>query len=130
GTRFLYAESFPRGKGKFVPAIQTVEAAELPDPDYPLILNTGRLLYHWHGGTITRRVEGLLALAPRLEVAIHPADAARLGTGAGDGVRVTSRRGELTGDARVSTDVRPGAMSGPFGKPPESAEHCLADARV
>src|SRR2546427_843373 len=55
GTRFLYAESFPRGKGKFVPAIQTVEAAELPDPDYPFILNTGRLLYHRHGGTIDRK---------------------------------------------------------------------------
>src|SRR5207249_677948 len=121
GTRFLYAESFPRGKGKFVPAIQTVEAAELPDPDYPFILNTGRLLYHWHGGTITRRVEGLLALAPRLEVAIHPVDAARLGIGDGDGVRVTSRRGELTGNARVSSDVRPGAIFVPFVKLQDSA---------
>src|SRR2546425_10385619 len=72
GTRYLYAESFPRGKGKFIPARQIVEAAELPDPDYPFILNTGRLLYHWHGGTIPRRVQGLLELAPRLEVAIHP----------------------------------------------------------
>src|SRR5688500_12950213 len=79
GTRFLYADSFPRGLGRFVPAVQTVEAAELPDRDYPLILNTGRLLYHWHGGTITRRVAGLLELAPRLEVAIHPADARQLG---------------------------------------------------
>jgi len=128
GTRFLYAESFPRGKGKFVPAIQTVEAAELPDPDYPLILNTGRLLYHWHGGTITRRVEGLLALAPRLEVAIHPVDAARLGIGDGDGVRVTSRRGELTGDARVSSDVRPGAIFVPFVKLQDSAANFLTNA--
>ena len=128
GTRFLYAESFPRGKGKFVPAIQTVEAAELPDPDYPLILNTGRLLYHWHGGTITRRVEGLLALAPRLEVAIHPVDAARLGIGDGDGVRVTSRRGELTGDARVCSDVRPGAIFVPFVKLQDSAANFLTNA--
>src|SRR2546427_669125 len=128
GTRFLYAESFPRGKGKFIPAVQTVEAAELPDPDYPLILNTGRLLYHWHGGTITRRVDGLMALAPRLEVAIHPADAGRLGIGDGDGVRVTSRRGELTGDARVSTDVRPGAIFVPFVKLQESAANFLTNA--
>ena len=55
-----------------------------PIPDYPFVLNTGRLLYHWHGGTITRRVEGLLELAPRLEVAIHPADARRLGVETGD----------------------------------------------
>ena len=128
GTRFLYAESFPRGKGKFVPAIQTVEAAELPDPDYPFILNTGRLLYHWHGGTITRRVEGLLALAPRLEVTIHPVDAARLGIGDGDGVRVTSRRGELTGDARVCSDVRPGAIFVPFVKLQDSAANFLTNA--
>ena len=64
GTRYLYADSFPRGKGRFVPVTQGVEAAELPDPDYPFLLNTGRLLYHWHGGTMTRRVEGLLELAP------------------------------------------------------------------
>ena len=74
---------FVRGKGRFIPAQQTAPAAELPDETYPLILNTGRLLYHWHGGTITRRVAGLLALAPDLEVAIHPADAARLGIARG-----------------------------------------------
>src|SRR6185295_8692548 len=57
GTPYLYADSFPRGLGRFVPALQTAAAAELPDPDYPFVLNTGRLLYHWHGGTMTRRVE-------------------------------------------------------------------------
>ncbi len=51
GTRYLYGEAFPRGKGRFVPVTQTATAAELPDPDYPFLLNTGRLLYHWHGGT-------------------------------------------------------------------------------
>ena len=108
GTRFLYGESFPLGKARFVPAIQTVEAAELPDPDYPFVLNTGRLLYHWHGGTITRRVEGLLELAPRLEVAVHPSDARRLGIDTGSRIRVGSRRGELTGYARVTEAVRAG----------------------
>ena len=72
-----------RAAGRFVPALQTAAAAELPDPDYPFVLNTGRLLYHWHGGTMTRRVEGLLELAPRLEVALHPADARRAGRGDG-----------------------------------------------
>jgi predicted molibdopterin-dependent oxidoreductase YjgC len=128
GTRFLYAESFPRGKGKFVPAVQTVEAAELPDPDYPFILNTGRLLYHWHGGTISRRVQGLLELAPRLEVAVHPVDARRLGVETGDPIRVTSRRGELTGFARLTEAVRPGAIFVPFVKLADSAANFLTNS--
>jgi formate dehydrogenase alpha subunit len=128
GTRFLYAESFPRGRGKFVPAVQTVEAAELPDPEFPFVLNTGRLLYHWHGGTLTRRVEGLLELAPRLEVAIHPADARRLGIAAGAPVRVTSRRGELTAHAHLTEAVRPGAIFVPFVKLADSAANFLTNS--
>jgi formate dehydrogenase alpha subunit len=128
GTPFLYAESFPRGKGRFVPAIQTVEAAELPDPDYPFVLNTGRLLYHWHGGTLTRRVEGLLELAPRLEVAVHPADARQLGVDTGDAIRVTSRRGTLTGFVHVTEAVRRGAVFVPFVKLADSAANFLTNA--
>ncbi|MBI4246149.1 MAG: molybdopterin-dependent oxidoreductase, partial [Candidatus Rokubacteria bacterium] len=128
GTRYLYAESFPRGRGRFVPAVQTVEAAELPDADYPLILNTGRLLYHWHGGTITRRVAGLLELAPRLEVTIHPADGARLGIRDGEPVRVVSRRGELSGWALVTDAVKPGAIFVPFVKLQESAANFLTNS--
>src|SRR5437870_3952735 len=67
GTRYLYAESFPRGRARFIPARQIETAAELPDADYPFVLNTGRLLYHWHGGTLTRRVQGLLELARRAD---------------------------------------------------------------
>jgi formate dehydrogenase alpha subunit len=127
GTRFLYAESFPRGKGRFVAATQTVEAAELPDLDYPFILNTGRLLYHWHGGTITRRVAGLLELAPRLEVAMHPRDAGRLGIREGDPVQVTSRRGELRAHAHLTDGVRPGAVFVPFVKLADSAANFLTN---
>jgi formate dehydrogenase alpha subunit len=128
GTPYLYGESFPRGKGLFVPAIQTAAAAELPDPDYPFLLNTGRLLYHWHGGTITRRVDGLMELAPRLEVAIHPSDARRLGVDTGAAVRVRSRRGELTGYARVTEAVRAGAVFVPFVKLGESAANFLTNS--
>jgi formate dehydrogenase alpha subunit len=127
GTRFLYGESFPLGKARFIPALQTVEAAELPDPDFPFLLNTGRLLYHWHGGTLTRRVEGLLELAPRLEVAIHPSDARRLGLETGGALRVSSRRGELTGYARVTEAVRPGALFVPFVKLADSAANFLTN---
>ncbi|HEU5321441.1 MAG TPA: molybdopterin-dependent oxidoreductase, partial [Methylomirabilota bacterium] len=128
GTRHLYAESFPRGKARFIAAEQTVEAAELPDADYPFVLNTGRLLYHWHGGTLTRRVPGLLELAPRLEVAIHPADARRLGVGPGSPVRVASRRGELSGYAHVTEAVRPGAVFVPFVKLADSAANFLTNS--
>jgi predicted molibdopterin-dependent oxidoreductase YjgC len=128
GTRFLYAESFPRGKGKFVPVSQGPEAAELPDPDYPFILNTGRLLYHWHGGTITRRVEGLLELAPHLRVSIHPADARRLRVKEGDPVRVVSRRGELEGRAWLTDAVRAGELFVPFVKLAESSANFLTNS--
>ena len=125
GSRFLYAESFPLGKARFVPALQTVEAAELPDPEYPFLLNTGRLLYHWHGGTLTRRVQGLLEMAPRLEIALHPSDARQLGVDTGSRLRVSSRRGELTGYARVTEAVRPGALFVPFVKLSDSAANFL-----
>ena len=130
GTRYLYADSFPRGKGRFVPVTQGVEAAELPDPDYPFLLNTGRLLYHWHGGTLTRRVEGLLELAPRLEVAVHPADARQLGVDDGGALRVVSRRGELTAYARVTEAVRRGAVFVPFVKLHDSAANFLTNSAV
>ncbi len=94
----------------------------------PFVLNTGRLLYHWHGGTITRRVQGLLELAPRLEVALHPADARRLGLEDGEAVRVTSRRGELQGYARLTEAVRPGAIFVPFVKLADSAANFLTNA--
>ncbi|MBI3636275.1 MAG: formate dehydrogenase subunit alpha [Candidatus Rokubacteria bacterium] len=128
GTRYLYGESFPKGRAKFVPARQIEEAAELPDADYPFVLNTGRMLYHWHGGTLTRRVDGLVALAPDLPVALHPRDAARLGVADGDLVRVTSRRGELTGVASVTDGVRPGALFVPFVKLADSAANFLTNA--
>jgi formate dehydrogenase alpha subunit len=128
GTRFLYADAFPRGRGRFIPARQIETAAELPDIEYPFVLNTGRLLYHWHGGTLTRRVQGLLELAPRLEVAIHPSDARRLRVDTGGRVRVESRRGELTGYARVTEAVRPGAIFVPFVKLHDSAANFLTNS--
>ncbi len=128
GTRYLYADAFPRGLGRFVPARQIAEAAELPDPEYPLLLNTGRLLYHWHGGTMTRRVEGLLELAPRLEVAVNPVDARRIGVADGEPIRVSSRRGELTGHAMLTEAVRPGAIFVPFVKLADSAANFLTNS--
>jgi len=128
GTRYLYGETFPLGRARFIAARETVEAAELPDADFPFILNTGRLLYHWHGGTLTRRVEGLLELAPRLEVAVHPSDARRLGVDTGSRIRVVSRRGELDGYVRVTEAVRAGAVFVPFVKLEDSAANFLTNS--
>jgi formate dehydrogenase alpha subunit len=128
GTRFLYAEDFPTGRARFVPVSQGATAAELPDPEFPFVLNTGRLLYHWHGGTLTRRVQGLLELAPRLEIAINPTDARQMGMGEGGALRVVSRRGELQGFAHVTEAVRPGAIFVPFVKLSDSAANFLTNS--
>jgi assimilatory nitrate reductase catalytic subunit len=73
-------------------------------------------------------VPGLLELAPRLEVAVHPADARRLGIAGGDPIRVTSRRGELIGHARLDDGLRPGAIFVPFVKLQESAANFLTNS--
>jgi predicted molibdopterin-dependent oxidoreductase YjgC len=93
GTPYLFAESFPRGKGKFHP-LEYVPAVEMPDDEYPFILTTGRLLEHWHGGTLTRHSK-LDDLYPEARVEINPADAARLKIEDGQPVRVASRRGTI-----------------------------------
>mgnify|MGYP001223019511 CR=1 FL=1 len=114
GTPRLYGESFPRGKGRFMPVRQDPPAAELPDRRFPLILNTGRILYHWHGGTITRRVAGLLERAPVVQLALSPQDAAMLEVADGERVTVSSRRGEIEAVALVTDAQRPGEVFVPF----------------
>ena len=127
GSPVLYAESFPRGRGLFVPVRQGSFADETPDADYPLILNTGRILYHWHGGTLTRRVRGLLERVDTVPVAIHPDDAAPAAISGGDDVTVYSRRGRLRGAAVVTDAVRPGSVFVPFVKLNESAANFLTN---
>ena len=127
GTERLYDESFPRGLGKFIPVRQLPPSEEAPDERYPLILNTGRVLYHWHGGTITRRVEGLVDSWPELRVAIHPNDAARLEITNGDSVWVASRRGRLEGVSFVTDDVAEGSIFVPFVRLAESAVNWLTN---
>jgi formate dehydrogenase alpha subunit len=127
GTRFMYADSFPRGLGKFVPVRQGLIAEEVPDEEYPLLLNTGRILYHWHGGTLTRRVEGLMEQAGVLTVAIHPDDAAAGGLADGEPIMVFSRRGRLSAEALVTDAVQPGNLFVPFVKLQESAANFLTN---
>jgi formate dehydrogenase major subunit len=115
GINVLFDADFPTpdGRAKFVPA-EWRPAAELPDADYPLILNTGRVLEHWHGGTMTRRSKALDALEPHSFVEIHPEDCARLGLAAGDRVRVTTRRGSIQTTVRVGDRTPVGSVFIPF----------------
>ena len=129
GTSYLYGETFPRGdRAKFVAFEQGPLAAETPSDRFPLVLNTGRVLYHWHGGTMTRRVGNLLARMSDLEVSINPADGERLGLHDGQRVRVRSRRGQLTGTARLTYRMRTGEIFIPFVRLSESAANFLTNA--
>ena len=129
GTEFLYEKTFPRGdRAKFVAFEQGPIAAERPNKRFPIMLNTGRVLYHWHGGTITRRVVNLMARSPELQVSVSPADAEKYGLVDGQNIKVTSRRGELTGIALVTDKMREGEIFIPFVKLSESAANFLTNA--
>jgi formate dehydrogenase alpha subunit len=108
GTPYLFAETFPRGRGKFHP-LEYIPAVEMPDDDYPFILTTGRLLEHWHGGTLTRHSK-LDDLYPEARIEINPGDAARLKIEDGQTVRVSSRRGTVVLRAWVTQRTTVGVV--------------------
>jgi len=101
GTPILHADGFKRGRGKFH-AVKFIDAKELPDEEYPILLTTGRYLTHWHTGTMTRRSAPLNQIVPEGCVELNPVDAERLGVADGDRVEVRSRRGCVTTTARVT----------------------------
>ena len=131
GTRYLYENDFPRGpRAKFVAFDQGPAADEVPSKRFPLILNTGRVLYHWHGGTITRRADNLLARAPELTVSMHPSDGERFDIPDGEWIRVRSRRGDLEGRAVYTEKQRAGELFVPFVKLQEHAANFLTNAAL
>ena len=113
GTPYLHKGKFARGKGKFH-AVTFKEAAELPDEEYPLILTTGRIMFHWHTGTMTRRSEKLDKEVSEAYVEISAYDADALGIGKSERVRISSRRGEIEARAWVTKRVPPGVVFIPF----------------
>jgi formate dehydrogenase alpha subunit len=113
GTVYLHRGQFSRGKGQFF-AIDHREPAEMPDADYPLVLTTGRVLYQYHTGTMSRRASGLEEKAPECRVEIAAGDAIDFGIGDGESVRVKSRRGELVARALVSPKAVRGTIFIPF----------------
>lgn len=113
GTVVLFSETFPSGLGKLVGA-EFAPPAELPDEEYPIVLTTGRLLEHWHTGTMTRRSAALGAIEPEPYATMHPDTLATLGLSDGEWVDVTSRRGTISLKVRSSRAPGVGAIFIPF----------------
>jgi len=128
GTPILHTTQFTRGKGLFH-AIEHTPPAELPDADYPFILTTGRVLYHYHTGTMTMKTQGLNILSPECFVEISEADAGKLGLQTGAMVDVSSRRGKINAKLKVSTKAVEGTVFIPFHFA-ESAANELTNAKL
>jgi formate dehydrogenase alpha subunit len=127
GTRFLHSGKFSRGLGRFHP-VDFIPPAELPDEDYPFILSTGRILYHYHTGTMSRRVDALNAYVNEGYAEIHPEDAKRLGLEDGGWVSVRSRRGEITTRVCATERVALGSVFVPFHFAEAAANRLTNDA--
>jgi len=113
GTQFLFKGGFPRGKGRFTP-VTYKESAEQADKEYPFILTTGRLLFQYHTGSMTRRVKPINAVSPEAFIEINPNDARELSVSDGTMMKVSSRRGSITVKALVSKRPAPGVVFIPF----------------
>ncbi len=109
----LFTNEFPLGRGRFTP-VSFAPPDELPDEEYPFVLNTGRVLEHWHTGTMTRRARALDAISPEPFVEMTPGDLERMGVGDGGLVTVSSRRGTITLKTKTSSRVADGNVFIPF----------------
>lgn len=129
GTRYLYEKGFPRGpRAKFVPLDQDPAAEELPTKNFPIILNTGRILYHWHGGTITRRAKSLLARSKEIQISMNARDGERYNIFDNEWVAVISKRGKPEGRATHTEKMRQGGIFVPFVKLKDHAANFLTNA--
>lgn len=105
GSKYLHAGEFTRGKGLMMP-IEYIAPAEITDEEYPILLNTGRMLYQYN--VSTRISETLEAIRPHELVEVNPADAEKYNLGDGEMARITSRRGSITAHVKVTRRVKPG----------------------
>ena len=128
GTPYLHKGRFSRGLGHFT-AVEFKEPAEAPDEEYPLTLTTGRIMFHYHTGSLTRRSEKLDQEVREGYVEISPQDADRLGLGKSELVRVISRRGEIETRAWITRRVPPGVVFIPFHFA-EAAANMLTNAAL
>ncbi|MDP2857731.1 MAG: formate dehydrogenase subunit alpha, partial [Bacillota bacterium] len=128
GTPVLHEGRFSRGLGRFS-AVEYRPPAEEPDRDYPFIFTTGRNLYHYHTGSMTRRSRGLHAIRPEAYVEIHPDTALALGIEDGSWVRLRSRRGTVRVKAQVTSRTGPRILFMPFHFA-EAAANLLTNAAL
>jgi len=115
GTSTLYIDRFntPTGKAKLFP-VEHVDQTERATPEYPFILNSGRILYHYHTGTMSRRNKALTNFTNHPYVIIHPNDASKLGVKHGERVRITSSRGTLVTQVHIADEVLEGELFMPW----------------
>jgi predicted molibdopterin-dependent oxidoreductase YjgC len=113
GTKYLHKDRFVRGKGLFS-AVNHMAAKELPDMDYPFVLMTGRTLYHYHTGTMTRKTKVLPRYVRDAYVEMSPEDIEALGIANGEMVKISSRRGEIEIIVKETDLVRKGDVFIPF----------------
>jgi formate dehydrogenase alpha subunit len=109
GLQFLHEDMFSRGKGRFA-AVTYKPPQELPDASYPLMLTTGRILFHYHTGSMTRRSRGLEDMSKEELAEINPKDAQALGIKDGDRIQIASRRGKVQAKAKVTDSAQPGVV--------------------
>jgi predicted molibdopterin-dependent oxidoreductase YjgC len=111
GSPFLHAEepARPGGRGKFFP-VEYQPPIEQPDSEYPLVLNTGRTLYHYNSATMTMRESGITDKQEDPFFEISAEDASNLGLAEGDWARISSRRGSLEARVAISDRVYPGLV--------------------
>ena len=126
-TEYLHKSGVLRGKGLFQ-AVEYIAPAEPADHEYPLVLSTGRTLYHYNAATQTRRSEGLTTKQPEGFVEIHRRNARKLGIEDGQLVDVVSRRGRVRCRAMVSRQVRPGSIWMPLHFPDVRANYLTTEA--
>ncbi len=113
GTPILHVGRFSRGVGRFA-AVDHRPPAEVPDEEYPLVLTTGCVLYHWHSGTLTHHARNLEKMYPEARIEINPADAQEHGISDEAMVRVASRRGEIVAKVQVTERVPSGLVFATF----------------
>jgi formate dehydrogenase major subunit len=115
GNEIIFATSFPTksGRARIVPA-DLLPPDELPDDEYPMVLTTGRLLEHWHTGSMTRRASNLDSLEPEAIAGVNPRELERMGVPPGGFIKVSTRRGQVVLKARADRDVAEGMVFIPF----------------
>ena len=113
GTVYLHKDRFTKGRGTFMPCVY-IAPDELPDDEYNFTLSTGRIYWHWHTGTMTRRTSTLDREVPGGYVEIHPQDAEKLQLRDGEQVKVSSRRGQIEIAVKITEKVKEGSVFIPF----------------